>query len=445
MNWRTNNALLEAFNVNNLNELTTETNTGTLTVAGTTTSQATNVTVNTLGAGLYADWTFAKDGFTVASGNNTFTAVAKDGYGRTDTNTITVNLPATSTFVYDLNGNLRTNGIQILDYDDENQLITNWVAGSWRSDFAYDGQHRRRIQRDYGWTGIAWILTNETRFIYDGKLILEERDANNLPRIALTRGPDLSGSLQGAGGIGGLLGVTENPVVNPAHNYYHSDGAGNVTCLINTSQLIVAKYLYGAFGNTLSISGAKALVNRYRFSSKPVHESSGTYDFMRRWYAPDLQRWLNRDPVAEDGGNNLFQFVSNNPSGIIDSIGLGTIVITGADGATTITTIPSQPKPTRPWRPAIPKTPPPSECKKKGPKDCWGSLPTDKLAKLPFLGPAKLGAAEGLKTGCVDCCGENFFQGGGEWNQCLADCEIKYLAMTGHGVSPNVPPGPQSP
>jgi hypothetical protein len=90
-----------------LNELTAVTRSGTLTVAGTTTSQATNVTVNTLLATLYGDFTFAKDGFTLVDGNNTFTAVAQDSYGRADTSSITVNLPVTNAFAYDLNGNMR--------------------------------------------------------------------------------------------------------------------------------------------------------------------------------------------------------------------------------------------------------------------------------------------------------------------------------------------------
>ena len=50
---RTNNSLIQSFNVNSLNELTTATRSGTLTVAGTTTMPATNVTVNTSNAFLY--------------------------------------------------------------------------------------------------------------------------------------------------------------------------------------------------------------------------------------------------------------------------------------------------------------------------------------------------------------------------------------------------------
>ncbi len=120
LNYRTNNGLLQTFAVNNLNELSSGSRSGTLTVEGTTTGPATNVTVNGQTASLYNDGTFAKDGFTLADGINIFSAIAKDTYGRADTNTVTANLPATCAFVYDLNGNLRTNGTRTFDYDDEN-------------------------------------------------------------------------------------------------------------------------------------------------------------------------------------------------------------------------------------------------------------------------------------------------------------------------------------
>lgn len=46
LNYRTNYTLLQRFNVNSLNELTTVTNGGRLTVAGSTTSPATYVTTS---------------------------------------------------------------------------------------------------------------------------------------------------------------------------------------------------------------------------------------------------------------------------------------------------------------------------------------------------------------------------------------------------------------
>ena len=68
---------------------------------------------------------------------------------------------------------------------------------------------RRRIEKDYMWQGSTWVETNEVHFIYDGNVVIQERDINNLPLVTYTRGNDLSGSLQGAGGIGGLLARTD--------------------------------------------------------------------------------------------------------------------------------------------------------------------------------------------------------------------------------------------
>ena len=319
------NPLTEAFQVNSMNELVRVTNSGSLTVAGTTTSQATNVTVNTSNALLYADATFASTGHPWVSGNNTYTAIAKDSYGRKDTNSFTVNLLATNAYFYDLNGNMITNGTRVLDYDDENQLIRITEPSKWKSEFAYDGKMRRRIRKEYTWSG-SWVLTNEVRYVYDGNLVVQERDANNLPQVTYTRGTDLSHSMQGAGGIGGLLARTENGQLiggSPtATAFYHADGNGNVTALIYTNQLIAAKYEYDPYGNILSQSGLLADANLYRFSSKECHPNSGLVYYLYRYYESTLQRWVNRDPIQERGGINPFKFIGNRPIRAIDAFGL---------------------------------------------------------------------------------------------------------------------------
>jgi len=218
------------------------------------------------------------------TGNNTFTAIAKDVYGRRSTNSLTVNLQATNGYSYDLNGNLLTDGTRSFAYDDDNQLISVWVTNVWRSDFVYDGKLRRRIERDYNWNGSSWTQTNEVHYIYAGNLVIQERDTNNLPLVTYTRGTDLSGSMEGAGGIGGLLARTDNGQLiiggSSAHAYYHSDGYGNVKELINSSQAIVAKYEYDPFGNILSQSGSLADANTYRFSSKEWNANSGLYYYL---------------------------------------------------------------------------------------------------------------------------------------------------------------------
>ena len=318
VNFRTNNALVQTFNVNSLNELTTITNAGTLTVAGTTTVPATNVTVNGLTANRYADATFAKDGFTITNGNNTFTAIGWDNTGYSVTSTVTVNLLATNSFVYDLNGNLTSDGQRGLDYDDENELMRVTATNNFKKEYMYDGLERLRIRKEYAWSGSSWTETNEIRYVYDGDVVIQQRDANNTPTLTFTRGVDLSGSLQDAGSIGGLLAMTES---SGASSYYHNDGNGNVTMLINAGQLVVAKYEYDPFGNPLSTSGPMAFVNPYWYSSQIYDPDARLSHYRFRVYVPEMQRWLNRDPLEEDGGINLFQFVDNNPIKEIDPSG----------------------------------------------------------------------------------------------------------------------------
>jgi len=77
---------------------------------------------------------------------------------------------------------------------------------------------------------------------------------------------------------------------------------------------------YDAFGNLLSWSGAQT-VQPYRFSSKAQHSNSGLIDFGFRFYSPELGRFLNRDPIGEAGGINLYGFVGNSPTNAVDPYG----------------------------------------------------------------------------------------------------------------------------
>jgi RHS repeat-associated protein len=323
---RTNATLIQTFGTDVANQLSTLTRTGSLTVAGFVTRPATNATVNGQSAELYADQTFATtSGLTLTNnGTNVFTVIAQSSTGSWATNTLNSYLPSTLNFLYDANGNLTNDGVRAFSYDAENQLTNITAANAWRTEFQYDGLNRRRVRREYTWTGGTWSLTNETRYVYDGLLVLQERDGNNIPVLTYTRGLDLSGSLQGAGGIGGLLALSDQraSASNPTNYFYHVDGSGNITALLDQKNEVVARYLFDPFGNLLAKTGPMADFNRMRFSSKEAHLQSGLYYYGLRYYDLNLQRWLNQDPIGERGGINLYAFVGNNPINGVDPFGL---------------------------------------------------------------------------------------------------------------------------
>src|SRR5262252_10346870 len=89
----------------------------------------------------------------------------------------------------------------------------------------------------------------------------------------------------------------------------HSKASGLTFRTTGQASECRTKYRYDPFGNTISQSGGLADANVYRFSSKEFHAASGMYCYGGRFYDPGLQRWVNRDPIAEAGGLNLYRFV----------------------------------------------------------------------------------------------------------------------------------------
>jgi type VI secretion system secreted protein VgrG len=100
-----------------------------------------------------------------------------------------------------------------------------------------------------------------------------------------------------------------------------------VTCMVNSSQSMVAQYRYDPFGRTIYSSGSLATANVYRFSSKEIHGNSGMYYYGFRFYDPMVQRWLNQDPIQEYGGLNLYAFVFNDPVDSSDRFGLAIVFV----------------------------------------------------------------------------------------------------------------------
>jgi RHS repeat-associated protein len=220
---------------------------------------------------------------------------------------------------YDENGNLISNGEGTsFTYDDENRL-TAMVKGTKRSEFVYDGLSRRVETRE---------LENGTRvktvrYVYDGQVPTEELEWNGAATGAparwrqITRGPDLSGRLQDAGGIGGLLAFTSEG----ESAWYFSDANGNVANLFTSADTAAAAYTYDPFGRRLTASGTLATANAYQWSGKEYHEPSGLVYYLYRFYDPQNGRWLNHDPLGEEGGVNLYGFVGNDPINYVDSDG----------------------------------------------------------------------------------------------------------------------------
>ena len=109
-------------------------------------------------------------------------------------------------------------------------------------------------------------------------------------------GIDLSGSLQGAGGVGGLLSVIRNGVT-----YYPvGDANGNITDYVDASGIVVAHREFDAFGNTIVATGPMVHEFHHWFSSKYLDEDTGFYYYGYRYFSSELGRWPSRDPMGDE-------------------------------------------------------------------------------------------------------------------------------------------------
>jgi RHS repeat-associated protein len=224
---------------------------------------------------------------------------------------------SSSSYSHDASGNLKSSPYTSYSYDDLDRLVqvvkVDPTSGAYtfKSEYVYDAFSCKVISREYSWINGAWVQQSEKRRIYDGMDVVQERDGGNALVANLTRD----------GNIGGILARS----TAQGHFFYHYDGSGNVVQLSDSSQTQVAEYSYDAYGNMLSISGAQASANPYRYSTKEQQPTNGLYDYGYRFYSPALGRWINRDPIEEDGGLNLYEAFLNNPVNEADPYGLSTV------------------------------------------------------------------------------------------------------------------------
>lgn len=104
---------------------------------------------------------------------------------------------------------------------------------------------------------------------------------------------------------------------------------GNLSCLIDAETNQVAEfYRYSAFGEEHIFDGEgerceeSQVKNPWRFASKRVDPETTFIYFGRRYYAPDIGRWITADPLGFEAGPNLYAYVCNSPLTHIDLYGL---------------------------------------------------------------------------------------------------------------------------
>ena len=191
--------------------------------------------------------------------SNSLTLPAGENYTTNSLNQYTgiAGLPVRT---HDADGNLTSgtlpadqSGNATLVWDAENRLVAVTKSNGEIIRFSYDYQSRRISKAVDG--------SPATYYIYDDWNMIADYTIDNsefLIRNSYTWGTDLSGSMQGAGGVGGLLQVTDHRSLSTEHFYPTYDGNGNVSEYLDSTGSAVAHYEYDPFGNITVSNGTKA-------------------------------------------------------------------------------------------------------------------------------------------------------------------------------------------
>jgi RHS repeat-associated protein len=167
--------------------------------------------------------------------------------------------------------------------------------------YTYDPSGRR-IEKKYD--GLT-----QMKYVYDGDHIIAEYDGFTNLLHKYIYGP----------GVDQPICMIDVPNSNATY-YYHFDGLGSVIALTNSAGSVANLYEYSVYGEVSASDASHP--NRFLFTAREFDKDTGLYYYRARYYNPYIGRFLQTDPIGYVDGMNAYWYCGNNPSGLVDPLGL---------------------------------------------------------------------------------------------------------------------------
>jgi RHS repeat-associated protein len=171
------------------------------------------------------------------------------------------------------------------------------------TDFVYDGLGRcvKIVETTAG------SVTSTKQFVWCAARRCEERDGSGtLTKQFFSRGETIGGTPY----------------------FFTTDHLGSIREMTDSAGLVggttnsYIQYSYDPYGQQSVLQSHGGIAADFGYAAYYAHSRSGLNLTATRAYNAALGRFINRDPIRESGGKNLFRYAHNDPIGLTDPSGL---------------------------------------------------------------------------------------------------------------------------
>ncbi len=210
-------------------------------------------------------------------------------------------------YTYDGEGNRASvtsgNTVTSYGYDSQQRLtaVTQSVGGAAATAVLKCGYRADGLR--------AWKenAQGRTYFLYDGSQLVGEFDSSGVMQVSQTWGAE------------GLAYRRTASGTSAGTRFYSWDVRGNVAATTDATGAVLNTPSSDGFSSSGGVEPCATFggqIGGYRDSE------TGLVLFGQRYYDPGLGSWLTRDPIAENGGVNLYSYTQGNPVNGLDPSGL---------------------------------------------------------------------------------------------------------------------------